>query len=62
MHTQPPNLKTYVQDQGLVLSTKILRSEKFSEKVRKFLNLPFVPRSSQNLSSCCLGLASLLEV
>jgi hypothetical protein len=34
--------------QGLVLSTKILRSEKFSEKVRKFKTYHFCPKGKKN--------------
>jgi hypothetical protein len=33
---------------GLVLSTKIFISEKFSEKDRKFLNLSFLSERSEN--------------
>jgi hypothetical protein len=45
--------------QGLVLSTKIIISEKFSEKVRKFCTYNFVRKFRKMLS---FGLATLLEV
>jgi hypothetical protein len=34
--------------QGLVIVTKILRSEKFAEKLRKILHLPFLSERSEN--------------
>jgi hypothetical protein len=34
-------------NQGLVLSTKILKSEKFSEKVRKFLTYHFCKKGQK---------------
>ena len=41
-----PFLRKWYVNEGLVLLTKVIKAEKFSEKVRKLLNLPFLSTSN----------------
>jgi hypothetical protein len=50
-----------LKDQGLVLSAKIIRSEKFSKKSKKILKLTFLSERSEKLSSPSFGIANLFE-
>jgi hypothetical protein len=57
-----PTWRLEQEDLGSTLSTKILRSEKFSGKNQKKFKPPFLSERREKLFSLCFSSASLLEV